>query len=341
MKSVEVNSLLTVNNTNETLLDGLACIKLPLPYSSPAESNVYLLHSRPPVLIDTGLGVSASIKMLREALAREKVRPDEIKHIFLTHAHSDHAGAAAHWAREYGTTIWANPREASRLNGSHAEFITHHLTSVFNRLGVDEKTALKAAQNFNPQATAYRQQKMDRFEELVDGFQLPVEDYAITVICTPGHSPGSVSFFENNSNTLFTGDTLLSERTPRPTLTTDGPDTLYYNAMIELAQSIDILGNLPDSVVFPGHGPPAFLEDLIHLAQESLVRKKNMIHRKISSETTPFDLIRKRTERTRGAYLAVDLYQTRAILQALMANGSIHMEVREEKEYFQRAQVET
>jgi len=338
VKIVDSNTLSSAKNTSEPVAEGIVCINLPLPYTSPAECNVYLLHGRPPVLIDTGLGVSASIKILRDALIRENVRPDEIKHIFLTHAHSDHAGAAAHWAREYGTTIWVNPREASRLNGSHAEFITHRLPSVFNRLGVDEEMVRKAAQNFGPQAKAYHRQKIDRFEELFNGLQLPVEGHAVTVICTPGHSPGSVSFFESNSNTLFTGDTLLTERTPRPTLTTDGPDSLYYNAMIELALSIEILGDLPESTVFPGHGPFAPLEDLIDSARESLARKKKSVYRKLSVEITPFDLIRKRTELTRGAYLAMDLYQTRAILQALVADGLINMEVREEKEYFQRTQ---
>ncbi len=315
--------------------ESLVCIKLPLPYNSPSEINVYLLHSRPPVLIDTGLGDSMSFQTLRSALAREKVRPHEIKHIFLTHAHSDHAGAAAYWAREYGTVIWANSRETSRLNGSHANFITRNLPSVFYRLGVDKEAVQKAAQNFGPQARAYHRQKLDRFEDLPEGFELPVDGFELSVICTPGHSPGSVSFFENKTSILFTGDTLLSERTPRPTLTTDGPDNLYYDAMIELAQSVDSLAALPISYIFPGHGPPDSPEDLINLARVSLARKKRSIMKKISSEITPFDLIRKRNERTGGVYLAVDLYQTRAILESLLADGSLKMEVRGGVEYFQ------
>jgi hydroxyacylglutathione hydrolase len=76
----------------------------------------------------------------------------------------------------------------------------------------------------------------------------------LTVIHTPGHSPGGISLYSESQNFLFSGDTLFFEGVGRTDL--PGGD------MNLLMQSIhDKILNLPDDTrVFPGHGPFSTIE---------------------------------------------------------------------------------
>jgi glyoxylase-like metal-dependent hydrolase (beta-lactamase superfamily II) len=84
---------------------------------------------------------------------------------------------------------------------------------------------------------------------LADGDAVAVGGHEGTVIHTPGHSPGGVSFFFRDDKVLFTGDTLFAGSVGR----TDLPGG---NAP-ELLRSIrERLFPLGDEVrFFPGHGP--------------------------------------------------------------------------------------
>jgi glyoxylase-like metal-dependent hydrolase (beta-lactamase superfamily II) len=46
--------------------------------------------------------------------------------------------------------------------------------------------------------------------DLTDGFSLPVGGSALTVLHTPGHSPGSVCLLSEDLGCVFTGDTLFA-----------------------------------------------------------------------------------------------------------------------------------
>ncbi|MBW2062721.1 MAG: MBL fold metallo-hydrolase [Deltaproteobacteria bacterium] len=312
---------------------GIVRLELPLPHN-PGTINSYLLTGQQPVLVDTGLGAPIPLKRLKEALAREGVRPDEIKHVFLTHGHMDHAGAAAGLAQDFGTLVWAHLLEKPRLDGRQADFMAHEAPRLFKRLGVDDMALENAGQALRSAAETYRRMRLDSFEPLWHGQQLPVDGYDLRIIFTPGHSPGSVCFLEQNQKILFTGDTLLSLGTPRPTMSMDGQGRAYFNGFLELQESMAALATVEANLVLPGHGPPARLPDLIARARASLARKQTLLLKKVCQDFTPYDLIRKRDRRTGSAYLAVDLYQTRAILEAFLAEGAVKVEVRHGVEHF-------
>ena len=68
------------------------------------------------------------------------------------------------------------------------------------------------------------------------------------IIATPGHTPGHVSFYEPQSKTLFTGDTLFRESIGR----TDLPGGDYSWIMRSIIEKILPLGD--ETKVYPGHG---------------------------------------------------------------------------------------
>ncbi|MDE7078073.1 MAG: MBL fold metallo-hydrolase [Alistipes sp.] len=71
----------------------------------------------------------------------------------------------------------------------------------------------------------------------------------LQVIPTPGHTPGHVAFFEPQSRTVFTGDTLFRESIGR----TDLPGGDYSWIMRSILDRLLPLGD--ETRVCPGHGP--------------------------------------------------------------------------------------
>ena len=73
-------------------------------------------------------------------------------------------------------------------------------------------------------------------------------NHQIKVIHTPGHSMGSVTFYCEEENTAFTGDTLFRMSIGR----TD----LEGGSMMQIIQSLRTLAQLPDeTTIYTGHGP--------------------------------------------------------------------------------------
>src|SRR6059058_5526308 len=64
------------------------------------------------VLFDTG--AESAFANVTTELARIGAKPEDVRHIFLSHIHFDHAGAAWRFA-ELGATIYVHPRGAPHL----------------------------------------------------------------------------------------------------------------------------------------------------------------------------------------------------------------------------------
>ncbi|MEG2759093.1 MAG: MBL fold metallo-hydrolase, partial [Rikenellaceae bacterium] len=77
----------------------------------------------------------------------------------------------------------------------------------------------------------------------------------LRVIKTPGHSLGGVCFFEPESHTLFSGDTLFKGSIGR----TDLPGGDYSQIMSSILTKIVPLGK--DVTIYPGHGDHTTLSD--------------------------------------------------------------------------------
>ena len=89
---------------------------------------------------------------------------------------------------------------------------------------------------------------IDGFDQkLADGQIIDIGDEKITVIHTPGHTPGGCCFL--SGNTLFSGDTLFPGG-PGNTSFPDGDEKTIIRSIR------DKLLVLPDYIkVYPGHGP--------------------------------------------------------------------------------------
>jgi len=143
----------------------------------------------------------------------------KIKAIANSHAHVDHI---------------LGVREIQRQTG--AKFYLHAGEAPIAAMAVD--TALR----YTGQVT---EPPPDPDFNPLDGDIIEVEGLQLTVIHTPGHTPGSLSYYTNG--VLFSGDTLFQSSIGR----TDLPGGDYDQ---EMASIVDKLLALPDeTIVLPGH----------------------------------------------------------------------------------------
>ena len=82
---------------------------------------------------------------------------------------------------------------------------------------------------------------------LEEGDEISLGRLNLTVIHTPGHTPGGISLVSNII--VFTGDTLFAGGIGR----TDLPGGSYHNLIKSIKEKLLILGD--DKIIYPGHGP--------------------------------------------------------------------------------------
>ncbi|TBW34711.1 MBL fold metallo-hydrolase [Siculibacillus lacustris] len=152
-----------------------------------------------------------------------------VERILLTHGHFDHAGGAADLKvlleREYGRPV---PIEGPHRDDS---FLLERIPESGARWGVP---GLKAVAS-------------DRW--LDDGDRVEVGDIAFEVIHCPGHSPGSVVFFQREARFAIVGDVLFAGSIGR----TDLPRGNHADLIASITDKLLPLGD--DVGFLPGHGP--------------------------------------------------------------------------------------
>lgn len=189
------------------------------------------------VVIDAGLGVVD----LREHVPRMFER-DPL--VLLTHSHLDHAGGA-HLFHERA----AHPAEAAVL----AEGIpaSRYGPELYERLGLDAGGVpipdLLIDQlpypGYDP--GCYRVDPLVLTRQLGEGDRVDLGDRALRVLHLPGHTPGSVGFFDEDTGMLFSGDVIYGGELI---------DNLPESDLGDYRRSLERLADLEVSVVHPGHG---------------------------------------------------------------------------------------
>ena len=146
-----------------------------------------------------------------------------IEKILLTHGHIDHAGGAAELRDALGIQI----------EGPHVDdlFLLNDLPKSGAKYGmVDARIVVP-----------------DR--RLKDGDEVTVAGLKFSILHAPGHSPGSVIFFNDENRFALMGDVLFQGAVGR----TDFPYGSHETLMKSIKEKVLPLGD--DVVFLPGHGP--------------------------------------------------------------------------------------
>lgn len=180
------------------------------------QANCYLVgceESQEAVVIDPGGSEEAVLRMIREAEVR-------VTAIVNTHGHCDHIGANRRLREVTGAQIAIHELEATfltnaTLNGSAFFYATPMISPPPDRL-------------------------------LRDGNRIEIGVRTMTVLHTPGHSPGGISLMLDEC--VFTGDTLFRASIGR----TDLPGGSYETLMHSIRERLMALDD--GMRVYPGHG---------------------------------------------------------------------------------------
>ncbi len=233
-------------------MPGVHRLELPLAGHSIDHVNVYVLEADGRLLmIDCGWSTPEARSHLEQFVVGIGYRLEDIERVLLTHLHADHAGLAG-WMQSWGASVGLHQADAVQLEDRFILPQPHHdETSVWLAwAGVPESLWHSAQQQVSEQAALFWPGFPD--VSLREGSVIDHGPFRLTAVHTPGHTPGSVSFYESSTRSLFSGDTLFSRSTYSPTLrpgSSEDPMSDYLN-------SLDRFRTLEVEWVLPGHHLP-------------------------------------------------------------------------------------
>lgn len=168
------------------------------------------------VVIDPG----GDLPKIEAALKKNAV---ELEKILVTHGHLDHAGAVRPLAEEYEVPI----------EGPHRED-----QFWISRIEEDARNYGLSAQSFTP--TRW----LEQGDQVMFGDNIRLE-----VFHCPGHTPGHIIFYHQDSKLAQVGDVLFQGSIGR----TDFPRGDHTQLLQSITKNLWPLGN--DVTFIPGHGP--------------------------------------------------------------------------------------
>ena len=180
----------------------------------PLDTNCYLVHSeREALVIDPGGDAHEVLSFLESGKLT-------LRAILNTHLHFDHIQANADLVAATGVTVMASPKDGFLLE---------------TELGGGGMMGFPRTPPFS-------------FAPLEEG-ELTLLGATCRVLATPGHSPGSMSFYFEALGAVFVGDLLFYRSVGR----TDFPGSSERELLRSVRAKIFTLPE--ETVVYPGHGP--------------------------------------------------------------------------------------
>jgi glyoxylase-like metal-dependent hydrolase (beta-lactamase superfamily II) len=220
-----------------------------LAYKRLAITNVVFVSGRPPVhwvLVDTGVPGSATA-IIRAAEERFGSSPPAC--ILLTHGHFDHAGSVRQLAEHWNVPVYAHPLEHPYLNG------TAKYPQADPSVGGGMMARLSPLFPTGPY-------DIGRWLEALpaDGSVPGLEDWQW--IHTPGHTPGHVTFWNEQDRSMIVGDAFITTSmesayaalTQRTEL--HGPPMYFTMDWDDARESVRRLAAMEPEIAVVGHGRP-------------------------------------------------------------------------------------
>lgn len=188
---------------------------------NPFQENTYVVYNdeQEAWIIDPGNSNATENKLLVDFLAEKKLQPSRL---LLTHAHIDHILGNAFVHEQWGLLPEVHEADV---------FFIDRLPETANMYGVPFEAS--------PMAKHF----------LKEGDELMLGDYVFNCLHTPGHSPGSISFYNAENKLLISGDVLFQGSIGRSDLPMGDHETLIKSIKEKLLILTD------DVKVYSGHGP--------------------------------------------------------------------------------------
>jgi glyoxylase-like metal-dependent hydrolase (beta-lactamase superfamily II) len=174
--------------------------RLAAPFEGGGLTNMYLVRGSKTALIDTAV-LGAPTEFLAPAMKEIGLNLDDVDYVLNTHGHMDHLGGNAEM-KDAGAEIAIHSAdvERTRSNQGHIDRAAQGLTT----LGLQDRVPAREAVLLR---LLGREVGCDRILEDGDVVDLGAE-LKLTVVHTPGHTPGAVCYYWEAAGILITGDSI-------------------------------------------------------------------------------------------------------------------------------------
>ena len=187
---------------------------------NPASENTYLVHNEKgnAIIIDPGCYFTEDQRKLQSFIEEKKLK---VIQLINTHCHLDHIFGNKWVHKMYGVELYM-----------------HHLDKII----LDN--APISAQKWGLAIDNYA----GPLHFIDEGDIISLDDDKFSLLLTPGHSPGSLSFYCEKQNFVISGDVLFKESIGRTDLLGGNHETLLHSIRTKLFTLP------PETLVYNGHG---------------------------------------------------------------------------------------
>lgn len=250
---------------------GLDIFAVAVPQDWPSRTGptwAYLFENEGLTLID--VGATGSYESLVEGIEFAGFKANDIDRFVITHGHSDHDGSAGQVARETGAELWAhdiyehllpyNPWDIQRKAWSP-------LQKEMIRISDADREKNQSETSKGPSDYRLRHEKyVEERKAFPVGHKIQSGDKIgdLEIIHAPGHSPDEI--YATLENLVFTGDHVLPEITPHPTMKVRYSDDIkqaipeeyhdedkFYGLEVYLRSLKKVLDMGPEVSIMPAH----------------------------------------------------------------------------------------
>jgi glyoxylase-like metal-dependent hydrolase (beta-lactamase superfamily II) len=225
-------------------------ITLRMPYRL-RHVNAYLFcHDKELALFDTGLNTPGAYEMLGKDLTGAGFNINDIKHIYLTHVHTDHCSMAGILQKNAGAKIYLSQAAWNEYRHfRQTDPAVEQLRKFYARQGMPARLIdliIDEYEDIRGIITEFNAECL-----LSDNEVCQFGNWKFEVISTPGHAAGHICFFFREKGFLLSGDHILPYIAP--ILSPDIFDD-HYRALATYLDSLSVIEKLPVATIYPGHG---------------------------------------------------------------------------------------
>ena len=223
---------------------------VPLP-TSLVSVNFYIVKRQSSiVLIDAGFNNEQCWQELTKALNDNGLALDDLSEIILTHHHFDHAGLVNRIAEKHDIKISASPLAIPRLKRDkrYMEARIPFFQSLYEEMGCGDR-GLKQIEYLKSAIVKNEDQAIHQEIFPIEGNS----HHPFEVIPIPGHAPDQLAFWDEETQSLFSGDLVLGHISSNALIEPDS-NGQRLPTLSQHKSSLEKVLSLMPSVIYSGHG---------------------------------------------------------------------------------------